>query len=257
MNKKVSLLLVGLGCLAALIGADQYSRYTAKVEASKPSEPTEGVHYKEIEIPEDAKVILNKLGVKEGETFEIMSYTCPACNNMEPLLHHFEVLGIKVHKFQIGMDNIPLAEAEYFVKEKSAHNLPEFRKEMFTKMLSSASSEEKVTFAKHIPLEYGLSLDNLAELDVKATEYKYLTLALADKLKVSHTPTIYVAGKYELIQKNHNSFEQFSKTFMAAYEAYMKDRESEVKAKLEEMEKNSISDPTNDKEVYSQDGLAK
>lgn len=256
MNKKISLLLVGLGCLAALVGADQYNRYQAKVEASKPFSPIEGVHYNKVDISQDAKAILTKLGVNNGETFEIMSYTCPACYNMEPLLHSFEVHGFKVHKFQIGMDNIPLAESEYFVKEKSAHNLPEFRKEMFTKMLSSAPSAEKVTFAKHIPLEYGLNLDDLAKLDAKATEYKYLTLSLADKLKVSHTPTIYVAGKYELIQKNHNSFEQFSKTFMHTLDIYTKEREAEFKMK--EVENQSKTDMmSSDTAEYSQGGLTK
>ncbi|KDM91001.1 hypothetical protein [Photobacterium galatheae] len=213
MNKKISLLCVGLACLGALIGADQYNRYQTRIEAGKPFIPIEGKHYQVISKSEEVNALLTKLGVKEGETFEIMSYTCPACKSMEPMLDFFEAKGVPIQKFQIGMDTLPLAEAEYFVKEKSASNLNAFRKEMFIKMLSSAPAHEKITFAKQIPLEYGLSLDDLAAFDVKATTYKQLTLALADKLQVTHTPTIYVAGQYELIQKNHDSFEQFSKTF--------------------------------------------
>jgi thiol-disulfide isomerase/thioredoxin len=215
-NSQKNYLKAALGVIAILllfIASDFAAKHLATQRANEPFQPKEGVHFVKIDKTPEISDLLLSLGVGEADTFEIMSYTCPACRSIEPVLEYVErVKNIDIHKFQLGNDSIPMAEAEYYVSQISPANLTVFRDRMFTKMTSHADLKEKVSFAKNVPFEFGITPKQMNEMDVYAKQYAKDTTKLADLLKVTKTPTLYVKGQYMIVHEAHENFDQYSQT---------------------------------------------
>ena len=211
MNK----LKIGMASIAILVGFIASDQYMSHLD-SKPFTPIEGKHFVEVENTPQLKKAMGNLNIKSGNTFEIMSYTCPACRTMDFTINNLaSKYNLPTEKFQLGMDDIQLAEAEFYIKTRSPNNINDFRKNMFAKILSNDSYESKLQYAKTAPLEYGLDMEDLGELEVSAKLYKQHTIELADALELKSTPALYLGGKYHIIQSEHKNFEQFEITYKA------------------------------------------
>ena len=209
MKKAAGLMMAGAAIFLALLGADQY----AKFQANKPFEPTEDKHFVKIDQSVDFNKALETLGVKNGESFEILSYSCPACKNMEPLFDHVANSNqIVLHKFHLGGVNDVAGKAEYMVKHQAPADLKDFRAKMYDEFLSASTAKEKESFALTLPLYYGITADQVAMMDTKASEYTKAINDLADAVDLKSTPSLYLGGQYYIVQQNHKTGEQFMKT---------------------------------------------
>lgn len=209
MKKTAGMMVAGAAIFLALLGADQY----AKIEANKPFEPTEGKHFTKIEQSADFNKALETLGVKSGESFEILSYSCPACKSMEPLFDYVAKSNqIVLHKFHLGGVNDAAGKAEFMVKHQANASLKDFRGKMYDEFLSSNTTKEKESFALTLPLHYGITADQVAMMDTKASEYTKAINDLADSVGLKSTPSLYIGGQYYILQQNHKTGEQFMET---------------------------------------------
>lgn len=215
-NPQKNYLKAALGVIAILllfIASDFLAKHMAAQKANEPFQPKEGVHFVKIEKAQEISDLLLRLGVGEFDSFEIMSYSCHACRSIEPVLEYVErVKNIDIHKFQLGNETIPMAEAEYYVSQVAPANLPVFRDRMFTKMMSRSELKDKVSFARNVPFEFGITPEQLNSMDVDAKQYADDTTKLADLLKVTKTPTVYVKGQYMIVHEAHENFDQYSQT---------------------------------------------
>ncbi|MCY9861240.1 hypothetical protein OTK49_01765 [Vibrio coralliirubri] len=209
MKKTISVIVAGATVFLALLGADHY----AKAQANKPFEPTENKHYVQVTKSKDFKDALKTLGVQNGESFEILSYSCPACKNMEPLFDHItSSKQLVMHKFHLGGVNDAAGKSEYIIKKASPENLNDFREKMFAKYLSDSTVDDKNSFAMSIPLSYGITSEQIIDMDNKASEYTKALNTLADAVDLKSTPSLYIGGEYYIMQQNHKTGEQFKQT---------------------------------------------
>lgn len=196
-----------------LVLADYTANYYEERQATKPFKPKPEVHYTKVTHNKETAKLLLELGINSGESFEIMSYTCPACGSIDPVLDYLsDTNNIPIHKFQLGSESIPMAEAEFIVASISPNNLKQFRRKMFSKMLSPSSLSDKINFAKTIPFEFGATIEQITALEVQSKAYAKNTVALADLLNVTQTPTVYINGHYKIIHSAHHNYKEYIST---------------------------------------------
>lgn len=221
---KVKIIALSAILLGGLIAANEYQSTSTKaptatdsaVSEAQDSKDTkqaqatqfeEGKHYSVIDVAK-AKPILDELGVKADESFEIFSYSCPHCLMLEPVVMRLELeTGAKVKKFQLGFENFPLAETDYYLKNAlKGENLELARGELYKMVQTDGMTFEKINEALEVfPIGQAISEEELADMKPRAEEYAKLTRQLAVALDIQGTPTLFMNGKYQVNMQNVGS----------------------------------------------------
>ncbi|MDK9793258.1 thioredoxin domain-containing protein [Vibrio sp. D431a] len=161
----------------------------------------EGIHYSVIDTNK-IKPYLDQLGINEGESFEIFSYTCPACFGFEPLVNAIDKkYSLNITQLQLGFEGLPLAEIDYLIKALHTGNDRKAAKiAVYNLMLDHAKTLEQKKAEVMNPINVlGVSENEITEeMKQKSKEYAEHTVALADALELQSTPSIYLGGKYLL-----------------------------------------------------------
>lgn len=205
MIKKV---IIVITALALVIGAILVNEFTTLGKKGTGFENVEvindfkeGTHYTLID-EEKIKPFLEPLGIKEGQSFEIFSYSCPACYGMEPLAHAIDKqFKLNLKQVQLGFEGIPLAEVDYYINHfYTGKDIASAKLNVYNLMLDHAkTTEQKIAIVKNPSELIGVKETDITdELKVKAELYSKQTVALADALELRSTPAIYIGGKYLL-----------------------------------------------------------
>ena len=211
MNKK-AIALASVLAFGALVGTNEYFSTQGggtvseqlKDSVQSISEFKESVHYKVV----DAKSIretLSKLEIGQNESFEIFSYSCPACMMFEPILDNLSLeTGANIHKVQLGFNNFPIAEVDYIIaKSLEGDNLKKARSDLYALMTNSGMNfEKKVEALEVFPASRAITPEETKHLTSGANDYRDLTRKLAVDLDISGTPTLVLFGKYEVLREN-------------------------------------------------------
>lgn len=223
MNKK-AIALASVLAFGALVGTNEYlsSQAPSVSNGAAPTADTqtitefkEGVHYKVVDTSSVTQT-LNSLGIQQGESFEIFSYSCPACMMFDPILSKMSLdTGAKIHKLQLGFDNFPIAQVDYYLKKSlEGKSLNEARTALFDLMINSdLNFDKKVEALENFPASRAITGEEIAYLKKGAEEYSQLTRKLAVDMQISGTPTIIFHGKYEVLRQNLNTIKDFEELY--------------------------------------------
>lgn len=201
-------LILPLAASVMVLGAIAVNEFTSAGQSESQfknieviTEFKEGTHYTTI----DEKAVapyLEPLGIAADQSFEIFSYSCPACLGFESLANAIDSkYKLDMRKIQLGFEGIQLAELDYVIntlltgKEKSVARLA-----TYDLMLDHAKSiEQKIAIVSNpnelIGIDSSLVTEEIKEA---STVYADHTIALADALQLQSTPSIYIKGKYLL-----------------------------------------------------------
>lgn len=190
----------------------------------------EGANYTVLDI-DKLTPIYEKLGMNAHSSYEVFSYTCIHCYNLEGYLPEL-VDGIDdFHHIQLGFDNFPIAQTHYIL-EKSLSVKPKLyqsaRLELYKVMqFQNLTFEQKVEALKKYPHARAISEEEIEYLTPEAEKYSKASRELAIAMDLEGTPTLVIDGKYKLSTESIHSEQEFKALVNYVYKLDASEHKSE------------------------------
>lgn len=203
-TKKIALGTVVV--IAAGVGGKTLFDYKAENEVFAPKE---GVNYTVIDTSK-AQTQLQKLGVKNNDSYEFFSYSCGHCYAMSKVLKTVEKnTGVKLTQLALNFNNLPLAQTHYTISTINGDKTEGFQRQLF-KIAENGnlSFQEKNNEINALPSAYGIKLNDSKAIGKDAEEYSHLVSEAFNNLSLEYTPTIIINGKYLLKNESLQTVKQ-------------------------------------------------